>query len=346
MDDFMMRLHDHLPPEANLVWSPYSVASALALVAAGARGPTLAELTRVLGAPPERLGLAESAALGDAEIHVANILWARPGLTVKDAYRRALGDLPGAAFRVADFAGDPDAARRAINTEVEKVTEDLIRDLLPPGSVGRGTAAVLANALYLKAAWRSPFAGRDTRPEPFHGAGGRRRVPMMRRTGRMAYAEAGGWRMVAPAAEGGLAVEVVVGPDPAGAPPGPDLLRRLRGSARQMSVALSLPRFRVEGRVSLGEALRALGAGTAFTEDADLSGLAEEPVHLDRIEHKAVLEVDESGFEGAAATAAVMTLAAFTPVRPVEFRVDRPFLVLVRHPGTEAVYFAARITDP
>jgi serpin B len=320
------------------------VASALALVAAGARGRTLEELTGVLGAPPERFRLAEAAAVGDAEIHVANLLWARPGLTVEDGYRRAVACLPGAAFQVADFAGDPDAARRAINSEVEKVTEALIRDLLPPGSVDRRTAAVLANALYLKAAWSSPFAARDTRPEPFHGAGGRRRVPMMRRTGRMAYAEAEGWRMVAPAA-GGLVVEVLVGPDGAAAP-GPGLLRRLRGSTRQAAVALSLPRFRVESRVSLGEALRALGAGTAFTTDADLSGIAEEPIHLDRIEHKAVLDVDETGFEGAAATAAVMTLAAFMPVRPVEFRVDRPFFALVRHPGTEAVYFAARIADP
>ncbi|GAA0327977.1 serpin family protein [Actinoallomurus spadix] len=346
MDDFITRLRDHLPSEANLVWSPYSVASALALLAAGARGRTREELTRVLGAPPDGLRLAEAAVVGDAALRVANILWARPGLTVKDAYRRAIGDLPGAAFRVADFAGDPDAARRSINTEVAKVTEELIRDLLPPGSVDRRTAAVLANALYLKAAWRSPFARRDTRPEPFHGAGGRRRVPMMRRTGRMAYAEAGGWRMVAPAADGGLEVEVLVGPDADGAAPDADLLRRLRGSARQVSVALSLPRFRVESRVGLGEALRALGAGTVLTGDADLSGMAEEPVHLDRIEHKAVLEVDETGFEGAAATAAVMTLAAFTPTRPVEFRVDRPFAVLARHPATGAVYFAARITDP
>ncbi|MEV5752146.1 serpin family protein [Actinoallomurus sp. NPDC052308] len=345
MDDFLMTLHGRLPAEANLVWSPYSVASALALVAAGARGRTREELTRVLGAPPERLRLAGAAAPGDAEIRVANVLWARAGLPVKDAYRQAIAELPGAAFRVADFAGDPDAARRVVNAEVEKVTEELIRDLLPPGSVDRRTAAVIANALYLKAAWRSPFAERDTRPEPFHGVRGRKRVPMMRRTGRMAYAETDGWRMAALPADGEVAVEVFVGPDPAGAPPGLDVLRRLRDSARHGSVALSLPRFRVESRVSLGETLDALGAGTAFTGDADLSGMSAEPVHLDRIEHKAVLDVDEAGFEGAAATAVVMTLSAFTPGRPVEFRVDRPFLVLVRHPRTEAIYFAARIAD-
>ncbi|MCO6007673.1 serpin family protein [Actinoallomurus purpureus] len=344
MDDFTVNLHRRLPPEGNLVWSPYSVASALALVAAGARGRTLEELTRVLGAPPERLRLAEAAAPGDAEIRVANTLWAHAGLTFEDAYRRSIADLPGASVRVADFAADPEAARQAVNREVEKVTNELIRDLLPPGAVDRRTAAVLANALYLKAAWESTFAERDTRPETFHGARGPHEVPMMRRTGRMPYAEADGWRMAAPAADGGVSVEVLLGTDPAAAPPDPGLLRTLRASARSVRVALSLPRFRVESRVSLGECLGALGAGTAFTGDADLSGMAAEPVHLDRIEHKAVLDVDEAGVEGAAATAVVVTLSAYSG-RPVEFRVDRPFLVFVRHAESEAVYFAARVTD-
>jgi len=77
-----------------------------------------------------------------------------------------------------------------------------------------------------------------------------------------------------------------------------------------------------------------------------MSGMTAEPVRLDRIEHKAVLDVDETGFEGAAATAVVVALSAIASGRPVEFRVDRPFLVLVRHPGSEAVYFVARVIDP
>jgi serpin B len=59
-----------------------------------------------------------------------------------------------------------------------------------------------------------------------------------------------------------------------------------------------------------------------------------------------VLEVDEQGLEGAAATAAVMVPAGMDLSRPVEFRVDRPFLVVVRHPATGAVYFLARVTEP
>ncbi|GLY73049.1 serpin family protein [Actinoallomurus iriomotensis] len=341
MDEFALRLNRRLDSAGGLVWSPYSVASALALAATGARGRTYDELAGALGGPPDGLGLAEAAALGDdAEIAVADTLWLREGLPVEEEYERATG----AALHSADFAGDPEAARRAINAEVAKTTRELIQDLLPAGAVDPGTSAVIVNALYLKAVWRIPFSRRDTVPAPFHGPGGRRRVPTMRRTGRMPYAEAGGWRMVTLTAGGGVVADVLLGPEDG--PPARESLRSLYDAARSVKVELALPRFRVESRASLSEPLGALGVRTAFTDDADFSGMTPAPVRIDRIEHKAVLEVDEQGLEGAAATAAVMVPAGMDISRPVEFRVDRPFLVVVRHPATGAVYFLARVTEP
>jgi serpin B len=113
-----------------------------------------------------------------------------------------------------------------------------------------------------------------------------------------------------------------------------------------VKVELSVPRFRVESQASLTEPLRALGVTAAFTDDADFSGITPESAQIDRIEHKAVLDVDEDGFEGAAATAVVMVPAGLDMSRPMEFRVDRPFLVVVRHPASEAVYFLARVIEP
>ncbi|MDN3356992.1 serpin family protein [Actinomadura sp. DC4] len=344
MYEFALNLHRRLASEGDLVWSPYSVASALGLVAAGARGRTYDELARALGAAPGELGLAEAAALGEAEIAVANTLWLREGLPIEEAYDRAVRAFPGAAVHNADFAGDAERVRQTINAEVAKATRELIRDLLPGGSVDEFTTAVIVNALYLKAAWLHTFAERGTVPAPFHAPGGRRRVPTMRRTGRMPYAEAGGWRMVTLAAAGGVVADVLLGPD--GGELSPGLLRQLYGAARSVKVDLSLPRFRVESQASLSAPLGALGVATAFTDDADFSGMTPRPVRIDRVEHKAVLDVDERGFEGAAATAVMMVPAGMDMSRPVEFHADRPFLVVVRHPATEAVYFLARITEP
>ena len=56
--------------------------------------------------------------------------------------------------------------------------------------------------------------------------------------------------------------------------------------------------------------------------------------------------MDEQGFEGAAATALTMRLTSMIVDEPVAVTVDRPFLLLVRHAGTGAVYFLARVVEP
>ncbi len=341
MYEFALNLNGRLASEGDLVWSPYSVASALGLAAAGARGDTYQELTEALGTAPDGPRLAEAAALEDAEIAVANSLWTREGLPVEDGFQRTMAGFPGAAVHGADFAGDAEGARRAINTDVAKNTRDLIKDLLPAGSIAAETLAVIVNALYLKVAWRKKFSANATSMGTFHGPGGDREVPMMRTVERLPYAEEDALRMVTIPAQGGVAVDVIMGGTPS-----PGALRRLYDAAKPVKVSLSLPRFRVEGQASLAGPLGGLGVVTAFGDDADFSGISPEPLRIDRVEHKAVLDVDEEGFEGAASTAVIMVPAGMDLSTPLEFSVDREFTVIVRHPVTEAVFFLARISDP
>ncbi len=346
MYEFALSLTRQLEPDGNLVWSPYSVASALGLAAAGARGRTYEELTAALGAAPGELRLSEAAGPADAEIAVANTLWTRDGLPIEESYEQALRAFPGAAAHGAAFAEDPESARQAINADVAKTTRELVKDLLPTGSITPQTLAVIVNALYLKIAWRKKFAANETRPGTFHGGSGPREVPMMGQTGRLPYAEADGWRLVSLAAGADVVADVLLGPEGETGVPSAELLRRLYGSVRSTKVTLTLPRFRVESQCGLLGPLGRLGVREAFGEDADFSGISSEPLRVDRVEHKAVLDVDEEGFEGAAATAVIMVPAGMDLSAPLDFLVDRPFLIVVRHPATEAIYFVARVTDP
>jgi serpin B len=354
--DFALALYGELaedqPAAGNVVWSPYSVASALGVTAAGARGATHDELARALGGEIAELGreLSAAARLKDAEVAVANSLWARLGLPFEDDYRRAVLGWPGGALHAGDFRGDPEAARGKINADVEKTTRGLIKELLAAGTITSQTAAVIVNALYLKVAWQQAFEDSATAPRPFAAPSGRRKVPAMRQVQRMPYAAAGGWRMVSLPTQSDVVVDVLLPDDP-----GTDLtevgagtLTGLYDAAAPVQVDLTLPKFRVETAATLNGPLGGLGVVTAFDpERADFSGITPERICVSKIVHQAVLRVDEQGFEGAAATAVVMRLAsAFGPSRTVEFRADRPFLLLVRHAATGAIYFLARITEP
>jgi serine protease inhibitor len=370
---FALALHARVAAgrSAGFAWSPYSVAAALGLAAAGARGRTRRELADLLTADGDldRLAaaLAAGATLGatstaapvggpggaGASLAVANTLWTDLTLPLSPAYRDLVKSWPGGSARGADFRGAPEAARQEINADVERSTRGLITDLLESGAISRDTGAVIVNALWLRASWTKPFEAAETRPQPFRTPAGPVEVPTMRTTRQLPYASHDGWRVVSiPAGDGVLADVLLPDGDLADAEAALDAerLASLLAATRPTEVALELPRTKVRGQASLAEPLAELGVRQLFTPDADLSGVTdgEERLTVDAVVHKAVLTLDEAGLEGAAATAVMMTrLAAVrTPPRPVPVRVDRPFLLLVRHRPTGALYFLARVTDP
>ncbi|MGW5717344.1 serpin family protein [Amycolatopsis sp. NPDC003865] len=355
---FALAVHRALGAEGgNSCFSPYSVASALTLASRAARGKTRDELVALLGDPGEQTSLLREAAVlveesrgEQAELAVANTLWADDRLPLEDSFKTELAEWPGAAVSSVPFEKDPEAARALVNADVERTTRGLIPQLLPPGSIDRDVAAVLVNALYLKAAWKLPFREANTSDAPFHAPSGTRDVPTMWLGERVGYAHADGWQAVQLVAAGGLqAVVLLPDGDLADAEAAFDqaALTSLLDRVKVKPVELALPKISLDVASSLTGVLRGLGVRTMFTDEADLSGLSPDPrLTVSEVLHQAVLRVDEQGFEGAAATALTMRLTSMIIDEPVTVTVDRPFLLLVRHAGTGALHFFARVVEP
>lgn len=341
--------------------SPYSAAGALGLVADGARGETASEIAALLAGPgstvADQTRLLDAAAKLEARagqeepvLAVSNTLWAWDGLAVDDGYTSALEQRESGRVAAAPFVDDPEAARTAINADVAATTRDLIPELLPPGAIGPDTVATLVNALYLRCAWRHPFPADATADGDFHGPDGPLPVPMMQQTARMRCARTAGWQAVAVPAVGGVEALVLL-PDRrlADAESGLDgaVLADLLGAMTPQQVRLTMPRVSLDVPVPFGEALRGLGVRRVFTPQAELDGLSDDPrLYVSDVLHQAVLRLDEHGLEGAAATAATMRLVSLPTDEPVIVDVNRPFLLLVRHAATGAVYFTARVVTP
>ena len=104
----------------------------------------------------------------------------------------------------------------------------------------------------------------------------------------------------------------------------------------------------METEFKLKPVLCALGAELAFSDDADFSGIGEEPLKISEVVHKAFVEVNEEGTEAAAATAVGMaSCAAVMPTpEPKVFKADHPFLFFIRDRKTNAVLFSGRVLDP
>jgi serpin B len=364
--------------QGNLVLSPSSIATALAMTYAGAAGATAEEMAATLHFTLQGAALHQAFNSLDATLlsrnfkdkdqdgrdvgvvlRTANSLWGQRDTRFEQAFLDGLAANYGAGIRLVDFKTAAEQARQAINSWVAEQTDDKIPELIAQGALDDLTRLVLVNAIYLDATWMSQFDPAATSDGPFATLAGQTvTAPMMRQMFSYPYGTGDGWQAVElPYLGGKLSLLVIV----------PDVGRfdeiegRLAGSATQPSlideavaalnqgpeVSLTLPKFKFRTQAGLRDALVALGMKTAFDSSAaDFSGMTkQERLNIDDVIHEAYIAVDEEGTEAAAATAVIMR-ASGMPMQPVELTIDRPFLFALRDVETGAVLFLGRVTDP
>ena len=359
--DLFGRLHE---PQDNLFFSPASIAIALTMTWAGAEGPTAVEMADALHLTDDPATIhAGFAQLQDQltaqdkpyTLRVANRLWGQAGFGFLDDFLRTLRQNYGAGLETLDFRKQPETCRRIINDWVAEQTEQKIQDLLPQGTIDQLTRLVLTNAVYFLADWEHPFPVEATADEDFHLTGGATlRVPTMKTTRQLPYAETETWQVLTLPYEGGELEFVVLLPRTDVAAKQPEqhltaaLLQRLLAQRRGREVSCWLPSFKLETAFDLNAPLQDLGMKTAFDQErADFSGMTgRDDLFISAVVHKAFIEVDEKGTEAAAATGVVMSLKSAMPPRPVEFRADHPFVFLIRHIASENVLFLGYCANP
>jgi serine protease inhibitor len=328
----------------NWVCSPLSLAYAFAMVRAGAGGETAAEIDRVFGFPGRGLHEAFNVITHEKadRVRVANGLFTQHGLPVGAAFLETLATHYGAGVHPVDFARD---GAEIINAWVHDSTAGRIPRLFD--ALSPATRLVLANAIYLKAEWRHPFAEGDTTHEHFAAAGGPVRVPMMHLDADLAYAAGPDWQAVELPYKGAdLAMRVVVPADDQ-APDAllaPDLLAAVTRSLAPAYVGLAMPRFDYGSHIDLVRPLASLGLRTAFEAGADFGGI-HPGLRIDGAVQRATITVDEWGTEAAAATGLMMLTSMRQPPTTV-VRADVPFAYAIVHPPTGVPLFAGVVGDP
>ncbi len=360
---FGFDLYEKIPSQSgNVVFSPHSIAEALALVHAGARGKTAAAMSKVLHIPlskpewvKEELALDRTLQTdgnrGGQKLSIANALWLAKDLSIAPGYLQAIAGGGETALSRADFRTDPERVRQSINAWVEEVTAHKITGLIPSGMISRETLLAVVNAVYFKGDWAHPFEKEATREEPFKLHGGKSiSIPTLRQAHLFPYAENKEWQAIElPYRDGGLSMVILL--------PRADSLAALDKllSGRELDAALetlspvqvdlALPKFKVSGTLRLREQLSALGMANAFGAQADFSGIAEN-LFISEVIHKAYVAVDERGTEAAAATAIVMEGNSLQMGPRKIFHADHPFLFLIRHQATGAILFLGRVANP
>lgn len=337
-------------PDDNAVLGPHTIDMALSMLLAGAKGKTAEEIKAVLGhdVPDSVIGSREGEGM---ILDLAARFWLDQAFEPRPEYRQKLETTFKAEPRTVDFRKAPDKAVKAINADVSKTTRGKIPKLLD--ELDDMTRIVLVSAAYMNAEWASPFSTGSTQDKDFNLPDGSKvKVPTMHQTGTFPFALGQGWRAIQLPYKDGRTSMLVIVPDDLKAYQktlDKKALAAIDDALNRDRVVLSMPKFEARTRADLFNALTALGAGTMFTEDADLSGIADPAVDdllVSKVQHEAWVKVDEKGTEAAAATGIVAGVSSAPSGQPTPFPVDRPFLFLVRDSQSGAVLFAGRISDP
>lgn len=320
--------------------SPLSISSMLAMALNGAEGTTREALIKGLrydGISVEDLNggyayLIDRITNIDkrVDIEIANSVWIRTGFDVKLSFIEKNRSYLNAEVETLDFSDS--SAAQTINNWIARKTRNLITSVINP-PINDDVMMYLINAIYFKGEWTDAFKTKNTYSADFYAYDRRTdKVSMMQRSGKIEYCETEEYQAVRlPYGNEKTGMVVIL-------PKGDinnfignidrnwwnDLLGRLSPVS---NLNLQIPKFKMEyGVKELKKSLAELGMGEIFTENADFSGIADN-LFINRVLHKAVIDVNEEGTEAAAVTVGE---CATTAIRePVSFIANRPFIFII-----------------
>ncbi len=350
--------------EDNLFCSPISISTAMSMVALGASGETESQMRTTLNIPdeddPHHAAMTELIQLLNVrdkslQLRMANRLWAQADLEFRDDFLARMRLQYFAPVGKVNFRQNAEAARQMINDWVSQQTEQRIRELFAAGAIDQDTRLVVANAIYFKADWKTPFRKEATKPADFFRLDGTTiQTDTMHRSGDMLYANDEHVRVVSlPYTGQGLSFVVLLPKQRDGLAAleerlNSEYLHTLLSSLRSREVRLALPKFTMETKYVLNDTLRSMGIERAFTPQAQFDRMTtHEELMIGTVVHKAFIEVNEQGTEAAAATGVEMKVAsAVAPPEPEIFKAEHPFVFLIKHDASGAILFSGRLTQP
>jgi len=323
----------------NIWLSPLSAQMALSIVYDGAEGQTATEMLPWVS----RLQLANN-----DQLQIASALWVKPSFPFKKSF------LTTCHKRGAEIYNEPITAAK-VNNWADRHTHGKITHVLSD-PLPADLAMLVANAVYFKADWSSPFRAENTHIEPFyHSDGTLTDVTMMSQTAHFQYRDALTYSYLSlpyrPSNDGHrYALRILLPHEGVSAD---DVLMSLSYEQLQLcidsssmhKVDLTLPKIELRYSRVLNDDYLALGMQQPFhCPLADFSGMSDSPLCLGMIKQDSYLRIDEKDTEAAAVTTVmVRSMAMPHPEETIEFVVNRPYLLMLQDVDSGLILFMGKI---
>ncbi len=343
----------------NVFMSPFSVSAALGMTLNGARNKTEADMRSALGFSGMEQdeinqayrNLSEWLVEADPKVifDAAQSIWYRqPGFSVEAPFIEANRIYFDALVRGIDFTVP--SSKDTINNWIEQNTGGKIQDMIT--HIKPTDVMFLVNAIFFKGIWKIRFDPKTTQDGVFFlGDGSEKTCRMMQMGDSLMYMHSDDVRAVDLAyGDGAFSMLILLPPaqktvDAFIRELTPEKWEGWTDGLRKTRIDLAMPKFKTLYDTQLSNPLTAMGMGVAFTGEADFTGINRAgELFMDRVLHKAFVEVNEEGTEAAAAT--VVVIGRTSIGGPVEMVINRPFVFAIRERRTGAILFIGKIENP
>ncbi len=348
--------------DKNLIFSPASITSAIAMTYVGAKSNTFDEISNTFyfnknisefNKTYNKLVENYSDKKSTVSLFNANSLWIQKGLKLNTEFLENNKKYYLSSANFTDFISNPEKSRITINDWVGKNTNNKINDLIKPSAIDNSTRLVLVNALYFKGAWLTKFKkGNNTNDDFQIGRKEFVKTAFMNNSFSSWYYEDKYCEIIdIPYSDEQISLLVIL----------PKSYKKLKKVEKKLNynyylnyidnkskkrIKLSFPKYNIESEFDLNTSLKQLGIKEAFTMSADFSGITgNEKLYISKVVHKATIELDEEGTEAAAATAVFMRKTSIN-VDEVSFKANRPFIYMIRNQKTNTIYFVGKVLNP
>ena len=321
----------------NILISPDSLLTAVAMVENGASGKTLREMESAFGDIPvsrysrffsnihKRFKKSKSCIYQNA-----NSIWYKKGaIKLKKGYQNKVAKYFDAELVMASFMQD---TVTKINSWVSEKTKGKISQII--NRIEPDMRLIAVNAVYFKGAWAEPY--QDTTRLAFTNASGiKKKVPTLSgqeccyvniagADGFVKYYQGGQFAFMGLLPPQNISVKQYV--------------KILTGKAlidgyknritKNITVSVRMPEFKYEYEKSMVNPFQSLGIKRAFSDLADFSAMTSLPVMIDDILHKTYIDLNKEGTEAAAVTAVLIKAnGVYDPDRIVKkVYLNRPFV--------------------
>ncbi|XP_059170328.1 serpin B4-like [Physella acuta] len=332
----------------------------------GAREETAKEMEKTLGVTSLRAAthniykdlIHGLKSVHDVVLNSGNAIFLNPRFEIREQYTNDV------AMNYYSKAGkfDLSAPEKTINDYVAMETNNMIKDVLPEGSITIDTTMIVVNTLFFNGTWETPFPKDRTRQRAFHNTGGEvSKVDMMHSAMTIKYKKDDelnvqvaelpfkgkrfGFYIVLPeTADDISSLESLLET--------PDNVDRLFSGLKSHLTIVSIPKFKTTTTLDLKRDLISLGMVKAFSSVrgvADFSGIRSKgDIYISAVIHKAKLKVTETGTVAAATTEQTQTLSKSVDSvsQPsLEFVADHPFLYFLRDNKSGQILFQGKFSN-